>query len=162
MSRSGTEFDRRALVGSAFALALLPSQARAQEATEIAEFGDAIDVSGIALGDWLKVLVDGKLVYVRHRTAKEIASARADDAEPMPDPAHDSDRAPDAEWLTVSGACTHAGCMVTCGLGSYRGFSCFCHGSVYDLSGRVRRGPAKKNLAVVRHHRDGHQLVLLG
>src|SRR5262249_39122268 len=76
----------------------------------------------------------------------------------MPDPAHDSDRAPDPEWLTVSGVCTHASCAVTCGLGPYRGFSCFCHGSQYDVSGRVRRGPAKKNLAVVRHRRDGNQI----
>jgi ubiquinol-cytochrome c reductase iron-sulfur subunit len=162
MSRSATDVDRRALVGSALALALLPLSARSQETTEIAQFGDVIDVGGVPSGEWLKVLVDAKPVYVRHRTAGEIASARADDAAVMPDPARDSDRAPDAEWLTVSGVCTHAACIASCGLGPYRGFSCFCHGSIYDVSGRVRRGPAKKNLAVVRHKRVGNQIVLLG
>ena len=162
MSHSGTDFDRRALLGSAVALALLPRPAGAQESTEIAEFGDSIDVSGVVSGDWLKVLVDGKPIYVRHRTAQEITSARADDAVAMPDPARDSERAPDPEWLTVSGVCTHAGCNATCGLGPFHGFMCLCHGSVYDVSGRVRRGPAKKNLSAVRHKRTGNQIVLLG
>ena len=161
MSRSGTDFDRRALLGSALALAL-PRPAGAQETTQIAEFGDRIDVGGVVSGDWLKVLVDGKPIYVRHRTAQEIASARADDAAVMPDPARDSDRAPDPEWLTVSGVCTHAQCTASCGLGPYRGWMCLCHGSIYDVSGRVRHGPAKRNLAVVRHSRSGNQLVLLG
>jgi ubiquinol-cytochrome c reductase iron-sulfur subunit len=162
MSRSGTDFDRRAMVRAALALVLLPRRAHAQEAVEIAEFGDSIDISGVLAGDWLKVLVDGRPIYVRHRTAEEIASARTDDKADMPEPARDSDRAPDPEWLTVSGVCTHAGCTATCGLGPYRGFMCLCHGSIYDVSGRVRRGPAKTNLAVVRHDRNGNRIVLLG
>lgn len=162
MSPARTDLDRRAVVGSALAAALIGVPARAQEAVQIDEFGDSIDVGGVAPGDWLKVLVDSKPIFVRHRTPLEIASARADDAAVMPEPASDSDRAPDPDWLTVSGVCTHAGCVATCGLGPYRGFLCLCHGSVYDVSGRVRRGPAKKNLAVVRHRRNGNQIVLLG
>ena len=162
MSRCGTDFDRRALIGATLALALPPRPAHAQEAVEIAEFGDNIDISGVLAGDWLKVLVDGRPIYVRHRTAEEIASARTGDKADMPEPARDSDRAPDPEWLTVSGVCTHAGCTATCGLGPYRGFMCLCHGSLYDVSGRVRRGPAKTNLAVVRHDRNGNRIVLLG
>jgi ubiquinol-cytochrome c reductase iron-sulfur subunit len=162
MSHNGSDFDRRALFSSALALALLSRPARAQEGTEIAAFGDSIDVSNVASGDWLKVLVESKPTYVRHRTAEEIASALDDDAAVLPDPARDLDRAPDPEWLSVSGVCTHASCTVTCGLGSYHGFMCLCHGSLYDVSGRVRHGPAKKNLAVVRQKRDGNQIVLLG
>jgi len=92
MSLSATDFDRRTLMGCSLALALLPRAACAQEATQIAEFGDGIDVSSVVSGDWLKVLVDGNPIFVRHRNAQEIASARADDVADMPDPARDSDR----------------------------------------------------------------------
>jgi ubiquinol-cytochrome c reductase iron-sulfur subunit len=163
MWQRGTELDRRSAIACAISSLIAPKHAWAQDAgtTQIADFGDAIDVSEVAAGAWSTVLVNAQPIFLRHRSDSEIAAARSDDAAALADPARDEDRAPDAEWLTVSGLCTHAGCTVSCGLGAFRGWLCLCHGSVYDLSGRVRAGPAKRNLAVVRHHRTGHSIVLL-
>ena len=100
----------------------------------------------------------------RRRTASEVAAARTLPSIPLVDPARDEDRAPgDGEWLVVSETCPHAGCRVVVGLGAYNGWACFCHGSVFDLSGRVRSGPARKNLPVVRHlFQDGALLLMAG
>jgi ubiquinol-cytochrome c reductase iron-sulfur subunit len=87
-------------------------------------------------------------VFIRHRTAPEIAAAVADDNADLRDPAHDADRHKPgkAEWLIVIGVCTHLGCVPIFGEGDYHGWFCPCHGSVYDTSGRIRKGPAPKNL----------------
>jgi ubiquinol-cytochrome c reductase iron-sulfur subunit len=153
--------DRRRFFGCAIALAL-GGRAAADDDVDIASYGEPIDTSGMAPGSWRKLLIDAQPVYVRHRTKEEIAGARSEPQSALLDPARDEDRAPDAAWLCVSGVCTHAACTVACGLGPYRGWMCLCHGSVYDMSGRVRHGPAKRNLAVVRYQRNGDQLTLLG
>ncbi len=116
------------------------------------DFGRPIDVSAIAPGNWMKTLVgDDYPVFIRRRTLPEIEAARREPISLLSEPARDEDRAPDPEWIVVSGRCTHAGCDVVCGLGPFAGWACFCHGSYYDLSGRVRGGPAKRNLPVVRY-----------
>ena len=93
-------------------------------------------------------------MFIVRRTDAEIARARADDGNPnLIDPATDADRVQQPEWLVVIGICTHLGC-VPLGQGSgdpvgkYGGWFCPCHGSLYDASGRVRRGPAPRNLDV--------------
>ncbi|HZZ66697.1 MAG TPA: ubiquinol-cytochrome c reductase iron-sulfur subunit [Phenylobacterium sp.] len=106
------------------------------------------DYSKVALGQQVVVKWRGKPVFIRHRTPQEIAAAVADDHADLRDPATDASRHKPgmAEWLIVIGVCTHLGCVPTFGEGEYKGWLCPCHGSVYDTSGRIRKGPAPKNL----------------
>ena len=88
---------------------------------------------------------------MRYRTAKEIAEATAaDTASDLKDPQKDADRhlKDKPQYLVVIGVCTHLGCVPTFGGGDYGGWLCPCHGSQYDTSGRIRKGPAPKNLPV--------------
>ncbi len=106
------------------------------------------DLSKVALGSEVTILWRKQPVFIRHRTPAEIAAAKADDHAPMKDPATDASRvkAGHEEWLIVLASCTHLGCIPTFGGGQYRGWLCPCHGSVYDTSARIRKGPAPKNL----------------
>jgi ubiquinol-cytochrome c reductase iron-sulfur subunit len=93
---------------------------------------------------------------VSHRTQDEIAAAQADDQADLIDPETDRTRVQRPEWLVVVGVCTHLGCIPigqkpTDSRGRWNGWHCACHGSQYDTSGRVRRGPAPRNLAVPRY-----------
>ncbi|MGF1561542.1 MAG: ubiquinol-cytochrome c reductase iron-sulfur subunit [Geminicoccaceae bacterium] len=112
-----------------------------------------VDLSPIEQGMGVTVVWRGKPVFVRHRTEQEIESARADDGARMPDPVPDADRVEKPDWLVVVGICTHLGC-VPLGTkegearGDYGGWFCPCHGSHYDNSGRIRKGPAPLNLEV--------------
>jgi len=108
------------------------------------------DLTKVELGQQVTINWRGKPLFVRKRTAAEIAKAVADDGKPMPDPQTDAERHKDgkAEWLVLIGSCTHLGCVPTFGGGDYGGWFCPCHGSVYDTSGRIRKGPAPLNLAV--------------
>jgi len=108
------------------------------------------DVSKVAEGQEVTIKWQGKPVFVRHRTPKEIAEAKAGDTADLRDPQKDEERvkAGKAEWLILVGTCTHLGCVPLFGQGDYGGWFCPCHGSVYDTSGRIRKGPAPKNLAV--------------
>ncbi|NBW11992.1 MAG: ubiquinol-cytochrome c reductase iron-sulfur subunit [Caulobacteraceae bacterium] len=107
------------------------------------------DVSKVQEGQQVVITWQGKPVFVRYRTAKEIAEA-ANPTGPMKDPEADSLRVKPghSKYLVVIGSCTHLGCIPTFGSGEYGGWFCPCHGSVYDTSGRIRKGPAPKNLVV--------------
>jgi ubiquinol-cytochrome c reductase iron-sulfur subunit len=106
------------------------------------------DLSKVMLGQQIVVLWQGRPVFVRYRTPKEIAEAVHDNDAPMKDPATDASRHKDgkAQWLIVIGVCTHLGCVPNFGGGDYGGWLCPCHGSVYDTAGRIRKGPAPRNL----------------
>ena len=108
------------------------------------------DISKVALGQEVTIKWQGRPVFVRHRTPKEISEAVAADNADLRDPQKDADRhkAGKAEWLILIGTCTHLGCVPLFGQGDYGGWFCPCHGSVYDTSGRIRKGPAPKNLVV--------------
>jgi len=108
------------------------------------------DLGKVVEGQQVTVKFRGKPLFVRHRTAKEIAAAIKDDHASMRDPQTDEARHKPgkAEWLILIGTCTHLGCVPTFGGGDYGGWFCPCHGSVYDTSGRIRKGPAPKNLEV--------------
>ncbi len=114
-----------------------------------------VDLSAVEAGQQIQVLWQGKPVFVRHRTADEIASAQRDDYANLKDPQHDADRLLQAdgaagkpEYLIIEAGCTHLGCIPTFAEGAYNGWFCPCHGSVYDTSGRIRSGPAPENLYV--------------
>ena len=92
----------------------------------------------------------GKPVFVRYRTPAELQRVIADDHAGLKDPATDAERTKPGheKYLVVLGNCTHLGCVPTFGAGDYGGWFCPCHGSHYDASGRIRKGPAPKNLVV--------------
>ena len=118
-----------------------------------------IDISKIPVGGEIRVLIGGKPYFLRHRTPEEIAAAVNSDVSKMIDPETDEERlVPLADGsynpaiLVTSGACTHLGCVpvgpAQGSVGDYGGWYCPCHGSHYDTSGRIRKGPAPKNLPV--------------
>jgi ubiquinol-cytochrome c reductase iron-sulfur subunit len=109
-----------------------------------------VDLSPIQEGQIINVFWRGKLIFVRSRSEKEIKEAQDVKMSELIDPQADSARVKEghAKWLVVYGNCTHLGCVPIGHQGQYEGWSCPCHGSLYDTSGRVRRGPAPTNLPV--------------
>lgn len=135
-----------------------------------------VDVSEVEPGTQITVLWQGKPVFIRRRTAEEIADARAvavtdlqdpiarnDNMEDEKTPATDENRSLDTEgeWLVMMGLCTHLGCVpLGDGAGEFGGWFCPCHGSHYDTAGRIRKGPAPTNMTVPVAAFDGDDLVL--
>lgn len=112
-----------------------------------------VDLSDIPLGQGKTVLWQGSPVFIRHRTPTEIQEAQSVPLNTLLDSEPDEKRVKKPEWLVVMGVCTHLGCVPTGQKptdprGEYRGWLCPCHGSQFDISGRVRQGPAPKNLSV--------------
>ena len=112
-----------------------------------------IDLSPLKEGQSLTVIWRGKPVFIKHRTPKEITEAKNTDLNDLIDIEDDADRVQNDKWLVVLGVCTHLGCVPlgqkTSDIkGEYGGWFCPCHGSHYDTSGRIRKGPAPKNLPV--------------
>jgi ubiquinol-cytochrome c reductase iron-sulfur subunit len=121
-----------------------------------------VDVSGVEPGTQLTVKWLGKPVFIRRRTEEEIAAARDVDVSTLPDQgaenanvpagsdASDANRVMDeaGEWLVMVGVCTHLGCVPLGDAGEFGGWFCPCHGSHYDTAGRIRRGPAPRNMLV--------------
>jgi ubiquinol-cytochrome c reductase iron-sulfur subunit len=106
-------------------------------------------------------------VFVRSRTAEEIAKAKEDDNAGLPDPQTDAKRVQKPEWLVLLGVCTHLGCVPlgqkpTDTRGDYGGWFCPCHGSHYDTSGRIRKGPAPKNLEVPPYAFTNDKTIKIG
>jgi ubiquinol-cytochrome c reductase iron-sulfur subunit len=112
-----------------------------------------VDLTPVAVGQSITVKWQGAPVFIRHRTAKEIDEAQKVDVSELRDPQTDASRVKKAEWLIVKGVCTHLGCIPlgqkpTDPRGEFDGWFCPCHGSQYDSSGRIRKGPAPLNLYV--------------
>jgi len=107
-----------------------------------------VDLSAIPEGKNIIIKWRGKPVFIRHRTAAEIDEANAVKVESLRDPQTDADRVKQPEWLVMLGICTHLGCVPIGEAGDYGGWFCPCHGSHYDISGRIRRGPAPLNLEI--------------
>merc|ERR1719460_101041 len=107
-----------------------------------------VDLSSLDEGSSMTVKWRGKPVFIRHRSQGEIDSARGVDTNSLRDPEDDEERVKDPAWLITIGVCTHLGCVPLAGAGDYGGYFCPCHGSHYDTSGRIRKGPAPENLPV--------------
>src|SRR5215471_370951 len=114
-----------------------------------------VDISKVAVGQSITVLWRGHPVFIRHRTPEEIKAAEDVKLADLKDPQPDSARVQKGkeEWLIIVGVCTHLGCIPLGQKqgdprGEFGGWFCPCHGSQYDTSGRIRKGPAPANLAV--------------
>ena len=129
-----------------------------------------VDLTAVEVGQQIKVMWQGKPVFVRHRTQTEIAAAQRDDFANLKDPQTDAERLVQGdgqpgrpEWLILQASCTHLGCVPTFVEGSsYGGWFCPCHGSDYDTSGRIRRGPAPANLFVAPYVFTGETAIRIG
>jgi len=104
----------------------------------------------------------GKPLFIRHRTAAEIEAEGSVDVSSLRDPQHDSERAQRPEWLVLLGVCTHLGCVPIANAGDYGGYYCPCHGSHYDASGRIRKGPAPLNLEIPTHVYTDETTLVVG
>mgnify|MGYP003313756814 FL=1 len=121
-----------------------------------------VDVSGVKLGKTITVLWRGKPIFIRRRTQEEIKEASAVDLKDLKDPEKDSDRAKNPEWLVMVGVCTHLGCVPLGNKGEYNGWFCPCHGSHYDISGRIRKGPAPNNLEIPKYEFVDNNTIKIG
>ena len=126
-----------------------------------------VDISQIEVGQAITVKWRGKPVFIRHRTPEEIKTAEAVDVNTLRDPQTDDQRVEKPEWLIVVGVCTHLGCVPqgqkpSEPRGQFGGWFCPCHGSEYDTSGRIRRGPAPTNLEVPQYTFTSDTLVTIG
>ena len=123
-----------------------------------------VDISAIEPGKSITVLWRGKPVFLKRRTPDEIAEARAVSLKELKDPQKDEDRVKNGkdEWLVMLGVCTHLGCVPLSDKGDYNGWFCPCHGSHYDVSGRIRKGPAPVNMEIPKYEFVDNNTIKIG
>jgi ubiquinol-cytochrome c reductase iron-sulfur subunit len=126
-----------------------------------------VDIASVQEGQAITVMWRGKPVFIRHRTAEEIKAATEVDVTTLRHKEADDKRVQRPEWLILVGICTHLGCVPLGqrtgeSRGEFGGWFCPCHGSAYDTSGRIRKGPAPKNLEVPTYTFVTDTLVRIG
>ena len=121
-----------------------------------------VDVSLVEPGKSITVLWRGKPVFIKRRTQEEISEARAVNLDDLIDPEKDEDRAKNPEWLVMLGVCTHLGCVPLEDKGDFNGWFCPCHGSHYDTSGRIRKGPAPQNMEIPKYEFVSSKIIKIG
>ncbi|QRG39842.1 ubiquinol-cytochrome c reductase, iron-sulfur subunit [Candidozyma auris] len=121
-----------------------------------------VKLGAIPEGNNVIVKWQGKPVFIRHRTPDEIAEAESVDVKSLRDPETDDVRVKKPEWLVMLGICTHLGCVPIGEAGDYGGWFCPCHGSHYDISGRIRKGPAPLNLEIPQYEFTDDSTLLIG
>ena len=132
-----------------------------------------VNVAPVQVGQAITVKRRGKPLFIRHRTPEEIKAAEAVPMSELRDPQTDNSRVTDTakkvrpEWLIMIGVCTHLGCVPLGNnpgdpKGEFGGWFCPCHGSMYDTSGRIRKGPAPLNLAIPGYLFTSDTLVRVG
>ena len=126
-----------------------------------------VNISSLEEGQALTVKWRGKPVFIRRRTKEEIFDSRNVEIDALRDPQTDQERVQKDEWLIVLGVCTHLGCVplgqkASDIKGEYGGWFCPCHGSHYDASGRIRKGPAPQNLEIPPYNFISDNIVKIG
>jgi len=121
-----------------------------------------VDLNAIPEGKSVTIKWRGKPLFVRHRTPEEIAQVRAVELSTLRDPERDEDRVQDDRFLVTLGVCTHLGCVPIANAGDFGGYYCPCHGSHYDGSGRIRKGPAPLNLEIPSYKFTDPNTLLVG
>ncbi|KAL5116502.1 ubiquinol--cytochrome-c reductase catalytic subunit rip1 [Pleosporales sp. CAS-2024a] len=158
------------MVGTMGALSALGAKATVQDflvnmsasADVLAQAKVEIDLSAIPEGKNVIIKWRGKPVFIRHRTEDEIKEAQDTKWESLRDPQADKDRVQKPEWLIMLGVCTHLGCVPIGEAGDFGGWFCPCHGSHYDISGRIRKGPAPLNLEIPQYDFPEEGKVVIG
>jgi ubiquinol-cytochrome c reductase iron-sulfur subunit len=144
--------------GAGAAVACLPFVASMNPSSDVlAKATTEVDLSGIPEGGMHTIAWQGKPVFIFHRSQEEIKDMEATNGGLDPEP--DQQRVKRPEWLVVVGICTHLGCVPN---KEGPGWTCHCHGSQYDDSGRVVRGPAPKNLEVPPYRFIAANTILIG
>ncbi len=151
-------------VGAAATVWPLVAQMNPDASTIAAGAPIDVDLGPITEGQVVKVFWRGKPIFISHRSKKEIEEARTVNVASLPDPETDDKRvkAGHEEWQVLIGICTHLGCIPIAHQGDYGGYFCPCHGSQYDTSGRIRRGPAPANLALPPYEFVSNTKVRIG
>ena len=106
--------------------------------------------------------MERKTSFYKETNEEEIAEARAVKLDELKHPEKDEDRAKDPEWLVMVGVCTHLGCVPLGDKGDYNGWFCPCHGSHYDISGRIRKGPAPQNMEIPKYEFINNNTIKIG
>ena len=173
MSESVKDEKRRKLLattaysaaGIGAACAILPFVDSMNPASDVAALASVeVDISNIKVGEEKKVMWRGKPIFIKRRTAAEIKAAQEVELSELRDPQTDESRVKKGkeEWLITIGICTHLGCVPIGGQGDYKGWFCPCHGSQYDTSARIRKGPAPKNLEIPPYEFVSDKLIKIG
>lgn len=145
--------------GAGAAAACLPFVASMNPSSDVlAKATTEFDLAGMNPGDMRTVAWQGKPVFILRRTQEQIKEMEASNGSPI-DPEPDSKRVKKPEWLVVVGVCTHMGCVPN---KEGPGWTCHCHGSQFDDSGRVTRGPAPKNLEVPPYQFIAADKIVIG
>lgn len=123
-----------------------------------------VDLSNIAVGQTIKVMWRGKPIFITHRTEQQIKEAEAVPLSDLRDPETDEQRVKKGheQWLVMIAICTHLGCVPIENKGDFDGYFCPCHGSDYDSAGRIRKGPAPKNLIVPSYKFISDTKIVIG
>lgn len=174
VSHSETDISRRAFTyllvaglgvtgahaGKNMALDFLSTMSASADVLAVAKV--EVDLTAIPPGKNATIKWRGKPLFVRHRTQEEIDQVRAVNPDTLRDPEKDEDRVQNPNYLVLLGVCTHLGCVPIANAGDFGGYYCPCHGSHYDASGRIRKGPAPLNLEVPPYEFSDESTLVVG
>ena len=147
-------------VGKTVVYELISSMSASADVLALAKIEVKLDA--IPEGKSVTLKWRGKPLFIRHRTADEIEREKGVELASLRDAQHDDERVKKPEWLVLLGVCTHLGCVPIANQGDFGGYYCPCHGSHYDASGRIRKGPAPLNLEVPEYEFTDDSTLVVG